>query len=74
MPATRTPGQRCSLRDDESVHDQPASLDARLAMITFLLDNGADPNIANGEGKTALDLATEDTVRALLIDHGAKGG
>ena len=56
-----------------NVHDQPASLDQRLAMITFLFDNGADPNIANGEGKTALDLATDDKVRALLIDHGAKG-
>jgi len=55
------------------IHDQPASKDTRLAMITFLFDNGADPNIANGEHKTALDLATEDDVRALLIAHGAKG-
>ena len=55
------------------IHDQPASKNTRLAMITFLFDNGADPNIANGESKTALDLATEDDVRALLIAHGAKG-
>ena len=54
------------------IHDQPASKDTRLSMITFLFDNGADPNIANGEHKTALDLATEDDVRALLIAHGAK--
>jgi ankyrin repeat protein len=54
-------------------HDQPATLDTRLAMITFLLDSGADPNIANAGGKTALDLATEDAVRSLLIAHGAKG-
>lgn len=54
-------------------HDQPASLEDRLAMIAFLLDNGADPAIADNAGKTALDLATEDEVRALLIAHGAKG-
>jgi ankyrin repeat protein len=46
-------------------------MDQRLAMITFLIGAGADVNIANSEGKTPLDLATEDEVRSLLGAYGA---
>lgn len=37
-----------------------------VAVVQLLLQNGADPSIQNGDGKTALDYADNDTIAGLL--------
>jgi ankyrin repeat protein len=54
------------------LHEEPATLDQRLAMIEFLLANGLDLNVKNTDGKTAYDLSMDPKVRALLVKYGAK--
>jgi len=44
---------------------------ADVESIKALLSAGADPSVANFDGKTALDLAPNDAVRALLHDSNA---
>ena len=39
-------------------------------VVKLLLDKGADPNIANTWGLTPLDVAKNDEIKELLIDHG----
>jgi len=49
-----------------------AVLDGDSSSVRFLLDNGADPNIRNEAGATALMWAMDDIEKArLLLDHGA---
>lgn len=49
-----------------------AVLDADSSLVRFLLDNGADPNIRNEAGATALMWAVGDLEKTrLLLDHGA---
>ena len=55
-----------------NLHHSPATLDQRLAMVDFLLANGLDPNVKNGEDKTAYDLSIDPKVRALLVKYGAR--
>ena len=43
-------------------------------MVTLLLDNNAEINAKDYNGKTALDFAKNDDMRQLLISHGAKSG
>lgn len=58
--------------------DGPRALDEadRLAIVRLLLDAGADPNIAAGDGRTPLDVARASgasTIVALLESRGATG-
>ena len=55
-----------------NLHEEPATLDQRLAMIEFLLANSLDPNVKNTDGKTVYDQSADTKVRALLIRYGAK--
>ena len=49
-----------------------AVLDGDSSTVRFLLDNGADPNIRNEAGATALMWAVDDLEKTrLLLDHGA---
>lgn len=49
-----------------------AVLDGDSSSVRFLLDNGADPNIRNEAGATALMWAVDDFEKTrLLLDHGA---
>jgi len=43
-------------------------------LVKLLIDNGANVNYLTNFNKTALDYATTDEVRELLIRHGAKRG
>ncbi|XP_076127548.1 tankyrase, TRF1-interacting ankyrin-related ADP-ribose polymerase b [Alosa pseudoharengus] len=45
-----------------------AAQKGRTQLCALLLAHGADPTMKNQEGQTALDLATADDIRALLID------
>ena len=45
-----------------------AAQKARTQVTALLLSEGADPNIKNHDGQTALDLATAEDVRCLLMD------
>ncbi|XP_030647094.1 tankyrase, TRF1-interacting ankyrin-related ADP-ribose polymerase b isoform X2 [Chanos chanos] len=45
-----------------------AAQKGRTQLCALLLAHGADPTMRNQEGQTALDLATADDIRALLID------
>jgi ankyrin repeat protein len=52
----------------------PAALTGSAETVAFLLDHGADPNIRDAQGKTALRLAIEskhDRVKELLLQRGA---
>lgn len=53
---------------------QRAAEQNKLEFVLTLLSNGANPNIENNEGKTALDLATNQGVIDLLISKGGKKG
>jgi len=62
-----------SVDDVEGTH--PHDVDARVTLVTMLLDAGADPNLVSGIGWTALDFALAgkaERVAALLRQHGAK--
>lgn len=39
----------------------------RAPIVAFLLDNGADPDIADTEGKKPIDIAKKDEVKAMLL-------
>uniref|UniRef100_A0A669B5D7 Poly [ADP-ribose] polymerase n=1 Tax=Oreochromis niloticus TaxID=8128 RepID=A0A669B5D7_ORENI len=45
-----------------------AAQKGRTQLCALLLAHGADPTMKNQEGQTALDLATADDIRALLMD------
>ncbi|KAM9446412.1 tankyrase, TRF1-interacting ankyrin-related ADP-ribose polymerase b [Clarias gariepinus] len=45
-----------------------AAQKGRTQLCALLLAHGADPSMKNQEGQTALDLATADDIRALLMD------
>jgi uncharacterized protein len=50
--------------------------DVRLALCELLLDHGADPNLEQGDGFTALDAARQngdDRLERLLVERGARG-
>jgi ankyrin repeat protein len=53
----------------------PAALTGSAETVAFLLDHGADPNIRDAQGKTALRLAIEskhDRMKELLLQRGAR--
>jgi ankyrin repeat protein len=64
-PASQNHGWRYTLRGSE-----PDVLHA----VAMLLDHQADVNAADLEGKRPLDLVYLDSVRDLLVNHGAKPG
>ena len=43
-------------------------------MLEILIDNGADLNVKNDQGKTPLDYAKTEEMQQLLIKYGAKSG
>lgn len=62
-----------SVDDVEGTHAH--DVEARVELVTMLLDAGADPNLVAGIGWTALDFALAgkaERVAALLRQHGAK--
>ena len=46
-----------------------AVVNNRINIIKALLNYGADTNIKNNEGKTALDMADDDEIITLLKQH-----
>lgn len=61
------------VEDVDGVHSY--DLSSREQLVKLLLDRGVDPNIAAGNGLTALDIAHEAHaagIAALLEQHGAK--
>lgn len=49
-----------------------AEMDKRIQAVEFLLANGADPNVADKDGKTPYQIAQQPKVRELLLKFGAK--
>ena len=49
-----------------------ASYNGHLKIVKFLIENGADINIKNNDGKTALDLAKTEEIKKVLRKAGAK--
>lgn len=49
-----------------------ASCKGNLEIVKLLVDNGADINIKNNNGKTALDLADSEEIKEVLRKTGAK--
>ncbi len=43
-----------------------ASINGQTDIVSVLLNNGADPFLRTGEGKTALDYAGNDDIKRLL--------
>jgi ankyrin repeat protein len=54
-----------------ALHTAAANGDDEL--VCLLLERGADPTIANAEGKRPADLAPEGPLRRLLVAHGVRG-
>src|SRR5436305_13325597 len=70
------PRNRTALNDRDSVGANPlmhAAFEGNPASMKLLLEAGADPNLANYRGATALLWAADDLAKVrLLVDHGAK--
>src|SRR5438270_837697 len=70
------PRNRTALNDRDSVGATPlmhAAFEGSPASMKLLLEAGADPNLANYRGATALLWAVDDLAKVrLLVDHGAK--
>ena len=62
------------IKDDnnetEDKQEEKAS-DSQVKIVQALINAGADVNLANQEGKTALDLAKDESIREMLINAGA---
>jgi ankyrin repeat protein len=43
-----------------------------IRIVKLLLDNGANPNLRTEDGRVPLDFATDDEIRELLKEYGAK--
>ena len=49
-----------------------AAMSGQEAVIAILLDNGADVNLANNDGRKPIDLATTEKINDMLIAHTTK--
>ncbi|MFC4161290.1 ankyrin repeat domain-containing protein [Chitinimonas lacunae] len=55
-------------------YDQPEDVATLVQMAQWLLDQGADPNLENGKGSTALDMARHGPMIELLRARGGRHG
>ena len=49
-----------------------AAMDNRIEMMKVLLENGADPNIADRTGRTPIRVASGQEAKDLLLKYGAQ--
>jgi ankyrin repeat protein len=69
----RVPSQVNGVDGDGATPLMHAALDGDLASVTLFLNSGADPNLQDTQGLTALILAVEDPAKVrLLLKYGAK--